>query len=721
METITTSTAAVNLKQKTISFEKKENQVIGNNNIFKTLITSASKNLELFCITLSNAKEKFKNEADSFMQNLKKSEENINKLIEEKTKYYDAIKEKVNGVFSKSNEGGDMENLDLNEDKQIKEIVEECNDFGQFYKYFRTIDEEIKNLEALKENKALREYVENTKSFMEQSRLGDLVASKGLLLESDNPNTHKNISKVENVSFANAPTEAVLVEKGKKLLGNNKLRKDAAAEENSSNSSESDKIANKYVKYETPTSNKFLGKKRLQSSDAEVESTNTNNQDEIDLLKDSEENSTNEDEKKRKNQLATTAAAAKEKANPNNISGDSKTSAKRTNRYAMKREIHALGLTPKTSIVQAKKPNADNIILNNNNSISNNNSKNQTSATIEDQPNKEKQQQQDLLATNQNCSNSVYSETIDLVSSSNVISNSNNPYSNRPKTASAANANSKLKSKGGAKTGAVQNKDSSEALADSIVNAKNEQTISKKQSSINNSNNNKQISMSAANSVIKQTLNTNNPIVKTQKYIENSNELYRNIGTLESLIKRDKHNYLEYIQQNFEESLFKQRIFYCEFDMLNKNRKCASDLLGKDPIFENSENYEHVKLTIVRKGKQNINNLLKSMENFFKQYIKRKDIDGSAVIKGTLNCSFDKLQKYFTMQMRSFEYCEAIQLEVYLFKWDLFYDFNEKEDKTNLDNSVLRQYINFGNVLRETRILEKKRRLMLQMSNMECN
>lgn len=681
-------TSTSNLKQKHISFDKKESTM--SNNIFKTLITSASKNLELFCITLSNAKEKFKSEADFFTQNLKKSEENINKLIEEKTKYYDAIKEKVNGVFSKSSEA-DLENLDLNEDKQIKEIVDECNDFGQFYKYFRTIDEEIKNLEALKENKALREYVENTKSFLEQAGLGDLVAGKGLMLDGEvisNSNNNKsqinnsNVSgNVENVSFANAPGGVDLLEKGKKLvakkLGN---AASAAAAENSSvksSSSESNKIANKYVKYETPTSNKFLGKKRLQSSDAEVESTNTNNQDEIDLLKDSEENSANEDEKQSK--PAAAAATANEKANPNNTSKDSNTSAKKSNRYAMKREIHALGLTP-VSAAQAKKANS-----NKNNSSNNNKSQPAAAATNKDSNKEKQQQQQDLSPANQNSSNSVYSETIDLVSSSNAIINSNNNANNNAKNATNNNNNNnKAKAAKGAKLSAI---------APSTISA----TV-------------------AANSQ-KQTLHPeNNPIVKTPKYIENSQELYQRMETLENLIKRDKHNYFDYIHQNFEECLFRQRIFYCEFDMLNKNRKCTSDLLGKDTVFENSENYEYIKLTIVRKGKQNINNLLKSMENFFKQYIKRKDIDGSAVIKGTLNCSFDKLQKYFTMQMRSFEYCEAIQLEVYLFKWDLFYDFNEKEDKTNLDNSVLKQYINFGNILREARIFEKKRRLMLNMS-----
>lgn len=100
------------------------------------------------------------------------------------------------------------------------------------------------------------------------------------------------------------------------------------------------------------------------------------------------------------------------------------------------------------------------------------------------------------------------------------------------------------------------------------------------------------------------------------------------------------------------------------------------------------------------------------MENFFKIYIKRKDVDGSAMIKGVLNCSFDKLQKYYNMHMRSFEYCEAIQIEVFLYKWDLFLDFNENYDKTNMTKKEIAQVINFGQILQNTRTLTKKRNMI---------
>ena len=686
------STIVSNNKQKAISFEKKE-IFSSNNAIFKSLITSASKNLEVFCETLAKTKEKFRSEADSFMQILKKSEENISNLIEEKTNYYDSIKEKVNGIFNRSSIEENFENLELNEDKQIQAILYESNDFLLFYKNLKSIYEEIRSLEELKENKGLKDYVENTKGFLEQAGLMEIFANtKATLLDGDN---------VDNSSI-----EAALLSKATKIL-------EAKKNENSSVSSESEKIANKYVKYETPISNKFIGKKRLHSSEADVESTNTNHQDEIDLLKDSEENSANENEKKNDANLA-----LNNDKNPNNTTKDSNSSIKKSNRYAMKREIHALGLSAKTTSNQAKKPNTNN----SNNSNSNSNNKTQTAGASNELQanNKEKQIQQDLMK-NQNSSNSVYSETIDLVSSSfpninnNSNSNNNNNNNGKTKTESLNGNNAKSKSKN-AKTNSDQAPNTAPA-PELVVTPKDH--INLPAQNIASKNNNQNQISAAANSH-KQMLFKDNPIIKSSKFIDVSTKLYHNLETLGSLVKRDKNNYTQYIIDNSEECLFKQRIFYCEFDMINKNRKCTSDLLGKDAVFENSENYEYVKLTIVRKGKQNINNLLKSMENFFKQYIKRKDIDGSALIKGTINCSFDKLQKYFTMQMRSFEYCEAIQFEVYLFKWDLFYDFNEKEDKTNLDSSVIKQYVNFGNILRETRILAKKRNLMLQASNMEA-
>lgn len=689
-----TSTLPSNIKQKPISFEKKES-LSSSNSIFKSLITSASKNLEVFSETLAKTKEKFKSEADNFMQILKKSEENISNLIEEKTKYYDSIKEKVNGIFARgqrsNEENKNFENLDLNEDKQIQEILYESNDFLLFYKNLKTIHEEIKHLEELKENKALKEYVENTKGFLEQAGLIDIFAnSKANLAESNTSD--------------NSPIENALLNKSKKEIDAN------CKNESASVSSESEKIANKYVKYETPTSNKFIGKKRLHSSEADIESTNTNNhQDEIDLLKDSEENSANEAEKKNNEN------ALKNEKNPNNITKDSNSSVKKNNRYAMKREIIALGLSVKTSVNQAKKQNTTN---NSNSNANNNGSKNITSTLKEQQANnnnentKEKNQVDSMQY--QNSSNSVYSETIDLVSSNpNLNNNNSNSSNNNAMNKITTNASNNNKSKSKSTKSNLETSNAIKASVSEFVITPKDEIILPNQT--NNSKNNNQNNQNIEqNNSQKQNLYSDNPIIRSSKFIDLSSDFYQKLDTLGNLIKRDKNNFAQYIIQNFEECLFKQRIYYCEFDMLNKNRKCTSDLLAKDSVFENNENYEYVKLTIVRKGKQNINNLLKSMENFFKQYIKRKDIDGSAVIKGTINCSFDKLQKYFTMQMRSFEYCEAIQFEVYLFKWDLFYDFNEKEDKTNLDSNIIKQYVNFGNILRETRIMAKKRNLMLQ-------
>jgi hypothetical protein len=178
----------------------------------------------------------------------------------------------------------------------------------------------------------------------------------------------------------------------------------------------------------------------------------------------------------------------------------------------------------------------------------------------------------------------------------------------------------------------------------------------------------------------------------------------------------------DYLMTNLENCIFTKRLYYSEFDFNSKNKKFNYEYLTKNNnLIEKIENFQNVKLVIVRKGKQNINNLLKSMENFFKIYIKRKDMDGSAMIKGVLNCSFDKLQKYYNTQMRSFDYCESIQMEIFLFKWDLFFDFNENYDKTNMNKKELNDVINFSNKLIQTRILMKKKDMLLDSSKFNNN
>jgi len=665
------------------STDLKSNKNTSKNPILKTLICSASKNLELFCQTLSNAKEKYKSEADGFLAFIKKNEENINKLISDKTKH---------------------------------QIVDECNNYSIFYKNIKAIQDEISNLKILKENKSLKEYLENAKALLD--------------IEAQNINTSKisnlmEIENFENISFANNNTsvnedlekdkvKSDLKNENQASIKNNKnnnnqknsntftsKNKNNHNEEKSSESSESEKVANKYLKYETPSSNKFLSKKRLKLSDGDIESTNTNNQDEIDLIKDSEEISSNEEDKK-------INEVTKDDKYSNNISKDS---------------------------LNTKKNYKNSMKSNETSNKENNSFKNKEKDKDKDR----EKDKQDI--TSQITLNSVYSDTIDLISSTNPnlnnCSNINNPakkYETKNETKNDIKNNIKNEGNSAAATNGTSNnkfkskpKNSGTAVAanaeNKIKNQTSEPNINQKEEiQITNSSNIKTNNNNQNNCVKHKpdNLHPDNPLIKSPKFIEISNELRRNMESLSLLVKKDHNNFSEFINENFEECLFKQRIFYCEFDMLNKHKKLTSDLLGKDQIFENSENYEFVKLTIVRKGKQNINNLLKSMENFFKQYIKRKDIDGSAVIKGTLNGSFEKLQKYFTLQMRSFEYCEAIQLEVYLFKWDLFYDYNDKEDKTNLDNNLTKQYVNYGNMLRETRILAKKKNLMVQASSMDA-
>lgn len=198
------------------------------------------------------------------------------------------------------------------------------------------------------------------------------------------------------------------------------------------------------------------------------------------------------------------------------------------------------------------------------------------------------------------------------------------------------------------------------------------------------------------------------------KIIENLTDLCESLG------KENSTNSInDYLISNLENCISTKRLYYCEFNFNEKKnqKKFNYEYLTKDNLLiEKIENFQNVKLVIVRKGKENINNLLKTMENFFKIFVKRKDTNGSAMIKGVLNCSFDKLLKYYNSYMKSFEYCNAIQIEVFLFKWDLFIDYNEDFDKTNLNKMEIWDLVSNGNKLNQARCLMKNMNLVNEVN-----
>ena len=199
-----------------------------------------------------------------------------------------------------------------------------------------------------------------------------------------------------------------------------------------------------------------------------------------------------------------------------------------------------------------------------------------------------------------------------------------------------------------------------------------------------------------------------------------------NLRTLETLYNHCsgiiKQNLLKengpldiYIQNNLDKHLHVKTLYYSEFDMANKGNFnhyffCSDVNLNKTELFT------YIKVVLCRKGKLPIHNLIKSCENLFKKFIKRKDKVGNCVIKGILGLPFDKFQTYFTQKMKSFEAVQMIQIEVFLFKWEIFQDFNPDLDKTNLEKTEMKKYITNFETLNRMRIANRKIKLLMEDS-----
>lgn len=211
-------------------------------------------------------------------------------------------------------------------------------------------------------------------------------------------------------------------------------------------------------------------------------------------------------------------------------------------------------------------------------------------------------------------------------------------------------------------------------------------------------------------------LNTNKIILDKNENLTNVIlKLTDNLTDLSELIGKESNKINEYLMSNLENCLFIKRLYYSEYIIVNKEKKYNYEYLAKDNnLIEKMENFENVRLVIIRKGeKLNINIiLLKKIESFFKNYIERKEGEDSLIIKGVLNCSFDNLQNYFNSEIKSFESGIIIQIEIYLYKWDLFSDFNDNSDKTNMNKQEIDEMINDGKILQNSRILTKKRNIL---------
>jgi len=650
--------------------EKKQNENI----ILKHVLNTNIQNVNLFLASLNSSKTKVQQESKDFLQKVKISSNYLEYLCDESQKHYLDIKNKMEEIVKK----GEDHISAINQGDFFK-LMEETSNCSRFYEFSIKIDKEIKNFSSLTENLTFKEIFEKA----------------------------------------------------------NKLIKELGAAEELNDSQISPDKANEIL----------LKRKRIRSSDGE----STNNPEEIvdkdyqmAILNDTEAQTTNL-----------------------NITEPNSAPKPKRDRKGMKREMIALGLNvvdKKKNANAAENPKA--VIIPSTAKASEEKEKEKANTINNNQfetENKAKSNGKSLApaAVVNNSNNNLKAKIVPKKPAYNNLKNGNKAIiKNANNKNSKKNNNSKESKRKEAPEESIRKKifknDEEVHFSDSISSeesfkieeekVKRAPTNSKKKS---NKIYNKLVKITKYHNQLDNNIigvNTTNldsshgeavyPMQlgnRDNNFDEDEDENYTinivldkgekmqdvvlkltdNLADLCELIGKESNTINDYLMTNLENCLFIKRLYYSEFDLTNKTKKFNYEYLTKDNnLIEKIENFENVKLVIVRKGKQNINNLLKSMENFFKIYIKRKDVDGSAMIKGVLNCSFDKLQKYYNMHMRSFEYCEAIQIEVFLYKWDLFLDFNENYDKTNMTKKEISQVINFGQILQNTRTLTKKRNMI---------
>ena len=162
-------------------------------------------------------------------------------------------------------------------------------------------------------------------------------------------------------------------------------------------------------------------------------------------------------------------------------------------------------------------------------------------------------------------------------------------------------------------------------------------------------------------------------------------------GLTENVLKELKFNYprIELFLKNTNNTtsydfIKTKTLLYSLIDYQNKKPQYYYYYLCKNKEMHKVVDYKFVKLAMIRKLGGKIQNILKSAEKKFKNYIIRKDNEGNTMIKGELSIKYDALINYFLSGGKSVDEISYIQFEVFLYKSDLFKDVQSSTDTINI-------------------------------------
>lgn len=677
--------------------EKKANE-----NIMLSFLNSNIQNVNFFISSISTSKTKVQQEAKEFLQKVKITAKYLESLCEENQKHYVDIKEKLEEIVKK---GGESKS-DLSQQDLFK-LMEETSNCTRFYDFTSTIEKEIKNLNAIQENSSFKETVDKAFKFIKElgmaaEELNDSQISKDKANETLLKRKRVRSSDGEST---NNPEE--IVDKDYQIAVLNETEAQTTnLNTTDQNSAPKPKRDRKGMKREMIALglNVVASKKNVAASAASNPKS---------AVSPRNSNAAAEEKVKEKEKAAV--------ANNNNAHVEAESKAK-VNSKSVAAVTNNNNYNEKSKAkVVPKKPVANNNLKNNNNNnnqataaANNKNAKKKNSNT------KESKAKNALLLEETVSKKKLYKNDEEMQFSESISSEESYKIEEEDEKPKRSSANSRKKSNKTynklVKITKYHNQLDNNLIGVNTTNnldSSNGEAVCPVQLGVRDNNFDEDEDENFTKNIV---------LEKGEKIQDVAFKLTDHLADLCELIGKESNTINDYLMTNLENCLFIKRLYYSEFDLTNKSKKFNYEYLTKDNnLIEKIENFENVKLVIVRKGKQNINNLLKSMENFFKIYIKRKDVDGSAMIKGVLNCSFDKLQKYYNMHMRSFDYCEAIQIEVFLYKWDLFMDFNENYDKTNMNKKEIAELINYGQILQNTRVLTKKKNMLKAAAAVTAN
>ena len=178
----------------------------------------------------------------------------------------------------------------------------------------------------------------------------------------------------------------------------------------------------------------------------------------------------------------------------------------------------------------------------------------------------------------------------------------------------------------------------------------------------------------------------------------------------EVVLKELKFNYPKielYLKTTNNSSIYDfiktKTLLYSLIDYQSKNPQYYYYYLCKNKEMHKILEYKYLKLSMVRKFGGKIQNILKSAEKKFKNYIIRKDSEGNTMIKGELSVKYEALINYFLSGGKSVEEISYIQFEIFLYKSDLFKDVQSTTDTINIPEEMRKNLEIFQNNLETLR------------------